>query len=105
MRQRHAVVQHPAEVSATINLVGQAANALVGKVFAAGENSAKQKRGIDRRNLGLPEPIAAMNVDEVIEEAPLAQGRPIEKLQCPEHALLDLGALLILEFCAQAQCR
>src|SRR6516164_9769543 len=105
MRERRAVVQHPAEVSATVNLVGQAANAIVGKVFAAGENSAKQKRGIDRRDFGVPQPVAAMDVYEVIEEALLTQRRPMEKLECPKHALLDLGALLILEFCAQAKRR
>src|ERR1700688_1092564 len=69
VRQQRRVLRQPAPINAVKDLIGQQTDlGMFLEVLAAGENSAEQDGGVNRRNLGIPHSLAGVNVGEMVEE-------------------------------------
>src|SRR5580704_9926136 len=68
MRQQRGVFRKPGPVHAIEDEIGQLSDSGMSEMLAAGEDSAEQDRGIDRRHLGIPNSFSRVDVREVIEE-------------------------------------
>ena len=71
VRQNAGIFGEPFPIDAVENFVGQLADLRMFEMLAAGQDAAKQQRGIDRRKFRLPEPLAGADIGPVIEESVL----------------------------------
>ena len=104
-RYERPLAEHPRPVDAIVDGGGEAANFGFGQIVAiiilAGEqDAAEQQHSVDRRQFSGLEPVAAVQVDEMVEKAavagdaawPRTLGRGGEEAQCGQCAVARLGA-------------
>src|SRR5580692_6456003 len=78
------------------------------KVLAAGKDAAKQDCGVDRRDLGVPDSLACIDVREVKEKSAMRRQLPPQKYQSSDNPqtrvlMRDKTALFRNADCAQAK--
>src|SRR5688572_14110344 len=85
--QQRIAVQHPAKVDSLVDLRGEPGDfRIVRKALAYCENSAEQKRGVNRGNLAVPATFAGSCIDPVVKPATLMKRAVGEVAQCHPRA-------------------
>ena len=69
VRQQRRILRKPGPLHTIGDVVCQQRDVGISKMGAAGEDSAKQDRSVHRRNFRVPNPLAGIDVGEVIKEA------------------------------------
>ncbi len=87
VRQQRRIFGKPGPIHAAENQVGQLRNVGVLKVLAAGQNSAQQNSGVNRRNFGIPNPFSGIDVGEVVEKTAMMGNLFPQKTQGGKNAL------------------
>ena len=97
-------IQHPLPIDAAVESGRQGSNARVrGKILAAHQDAAEENRGIDGRQFRIEEPLAAVEIDEVVEKSVLVGTRLQQESQRPLHTLLALRRHKVMPFGRDAE--
>ena len=108
MGQQCGVFREPGPVHAVENCMCQFDDVAILKVLAAGEDAAEQYCGVDRRDFGVPDSFAGIDVGEVIEESAMRRQLPPKKYERRDDAQArvlvgDVAALFCDADCGQAK--
>jgi hypothetical protein len=104
MRDQRGVFGEPAPIDAVEDEVRKFDDRGMAEMLAAGDDTAEQDRGVDRRYFGVEHALAGFGIGEVIEESAMVRQLLPQEAKRGEEALHEGGGWHVLALIGDTEC-